>query len=107
MTPTASLELLQRASHVIYCDSDQENGLVTSCATSRHLNLSGSRGLAHQVDHCCIGPVLLRRTRNADLHPVAVQSHNDGPGSIGHNQQIYFDTVRGLSYRIAFHREGR
>ncbi len=82
----SGLWLEQSFSHHSHGDSGQENGLVTSRATSCHLNLPGTCELAQQVDHCCIGLVLLRWTRNADLHPVAVHAHDDGPASVGHDQ---------------------
>ena len=80
---------------------------MASRATLRDLNALGTGSSTYQLDHRCIGLVLLRRTRNAELHPVAVHTDHRCFGRIGNDQHIDFNATSGCSYRAVLHHERR
>lgn len=76
---------------------------MAACASPRHFHPSGTRRNSEKFNHRFVCFVPLRWARHAELHPVAVDTHDARPSGIGNDQQIYLDAILRTSYRESLH----
>jgi len=84
-------------------DSRQSDCLVPRRASSDNIGPPRTGDRSKEVNNSGIGPVLLRWTRNSDLHAIAMETDNGGLACIGYHQQIDLDAGWGISYRGSLH----
>lgn len=100
---TGRLRSLEACSHIIDGHSGQKNCLMTARPTPGHLHPPRPRHVTQQVDHGSVRLVLLRWTRDTDLHTIAMYADDARLACVGYDQQIDLDSVCGFSYRAAVH----
>lgn len=103
MTGNSSVPRRKAAGRALKGHVAQQHGLVPASAAPCDLDTSRTGCPLHEVDDRCVRLVPLRRARNPNLDPVAVDSDNPRTACVRYDQQIYFHSAINRPNRYSFH----